>query len=351
MKTNQDTLVIITPGFPKDEYDSTCLPAQQNLVKAINRSFPSIKIIIISFQYPFLRSEYPWNGNTVVAIGGANKNKLRRRLTWFRAWKQLKKIRNDQHILGILSFWCGECAFIGNRFAQKFHLTHFCWLLGQDAKKENVYVKKINRSGGMYIALSDFIAGEFFKQHHIKPEHTIPIGIDPAEYDSSIKHRDIDILAAGSLIPLKQYQVFINTIAVLQKEFPGIKAVLCGDGPDKIPLQNLINHLSLQKNISLTGEKPHDEILLTMQRSKIFLHPSCYEGLGMVCLEALYAGCNVVSFVQPMKAGIQNWHIVADEQAMIAACKSLLESKVMHLPVLPYSIDNTALAVLRLFGR
>jgi glycosyltransferase involved in cell wall biosynthesis len=351
MKTKPDTLIIITPGFAKDEQDSTCLPAQQNFIKAINRNFPSVKIIIISFQYPFVASEYNWNGNKVIALAGANKGKLQRLLVWQRAWNRLKKIKTAHALTGILSFWCGDCAFIANRFAQKYQAKHFCWLLGQDAKKDNKYARRINGNGGMYIALSDFIADEFYKQHHIKPAYIIPLGIDAAEYKTPATQRDIDVLAAGSLIPLKQYRVFIQVIAVLQKNFPGIKAVLCGDGPEKAMLQNMVNTLSLENNIILTGEKPHEEILSTMQRSKIFIHPSSYEGLGMVCLEALYAGCNVLSFVQPIKNPVQNWHIAADEQAIIAQCKSLLNnSEELRHRVLPYAIDDTALAVMQLFG-
>jgi hypothetical protein len=72
----------------------------------------------------------------------------------------------------------------------------------------------------------------------------------------------------------------------------------------------------------------------------------------MVCLEALYAGCAVVSFVQPFKKAIDKWHIAADESAMANQCKYLLgNNKEEPVSILPYAADDTALAVMQLFGR
>ena len=73
MKDTRPTFIIISPGFAVDEKDSTCLPLQQNLIKAINKNFPSIKIIIVALQYPFIPSEYEWNGNKVISFGSRTK--------------------------------------------------------------------------------------------------------------------------------------------------------------------------------------------------------------------------------------------------------------------------------------
>ena len=51
-----------------------------------------------------------------------------------------------------------------------------------------------------------------------------------------------------------------------------------------------------------------------------------YEGFGVVCIEALQAGCQVISFTQPMKKNIPNWQIVSDKQEMIGKAVSVLKS-------------------------
>jgi glycosyltransferase involved in cell wall biosynthesis len=350
MKTKQSVLIIITPGFPVNEEDSTCLPAQQNFIRAVNANFSDVEVIILTFQYPFVKAIYQWHGNTVMAFGGKNKGNISRFIIWKRVWQQLKIIHKETNIIGLLSFWCGECAFVAQRFTKKYQLLHYCWVLGQDAKKDNHYVKKTGAEPKNFIALSDFIQQEFFKNHHILPAHIIPLGIDIGEYKTVVQGKRIDILAAGSLILLKKYDVFINVIAILKKAYPEIKAMLCGDGPEMMKLKNKIRHFSLEDNIILTGEKSHSELLDIMQQAKIFLHTSSYEGFGMVCTEALYAGAQVISFCKPMNNPIKNWHVVQTDKEMADKAAALLQ----HLPaaenVLPYAIDDTAKSVLRLFG-
>jgi len=99
------------------------------------------------------------------------------------------------------------------------------------------------------------------------------------------------------LIPLKQYHLFIEALSLLKVFFPDIKAVICGNGPEMERLQALASTLHLEKNLLFTGELPHNDVLALMQRSKVFLHPSNYEGFSTVLSEALYAGVHVVSFL------------------------------------------------------
>ncbi len=346
-----NALVIITPGFPENEWDSTCLPAQQSFIRALNTYFPQQKIIIISFQYPFVKKKYKWNGNTVIALGGKNRGKFFRWMVWRRATTHLQKINAGYTITGLLSFWCDECAFIAQRFAKKNSLQHYCWLLGQDARKGNRYVAKMAAPATTYIALSDFIRETFANNYSISPANTIPIGIDINEYTADVKEKTIDIMAAGSLIPLKQYEIFIAVIAELKKTMPDIKAVLCGGGPELKKLQTSINDLSLQHNIRLCGERSHEDILNTMQRAKIFLHPSSYEGFGMVCIEALYAGAQIISFCKPVEARVKNWHIAENKEDMIEKARQLLETLPPPEKVLPFSIEDTAAAVMKLFDQ
>ena len=119
MKNDPPSLVILTPGFPEDELDTSCLPFLQSLIRTLNKDFSFIKIIVVSFQYPFTTTEYHWNGNTVFPFGGRNRGKLSRRLLWFRVWQKLKKIKDQNNVIGLFSLWLGECAFMGNRIGKK----------------------------------------------------------------------------------------------------------------------------------------------------------------------------------------------------------------------------------------
>jgi glycosyltransferase involved in cell wall biosynthesis len=351
MKDMQPTFIIISPGFAKDELDSTCLPLQQNLIKSINKNFPSVKIIIVALQYPLTQSEYFWNGNKVITFGGRTKGKLHTLLLWRKLWQCLKKLKKENNVQGLLSFWAAECALVGSRFGKKCNIKHRCWILGQDAKKENKHIRRMKPAPEELISLSDFITEEFYKNHGIRPAHIVSPGIEPSQFVNNMQEKNIDVIGVGSLIPLKQYQIFIRIIAALKEKYPLINAVISGKGPEENKLKGLISFYKLEKNISLIGEISHEEVLMIMQRAKVFLHPSNYEGFGVVCIEALYAGAQVVSFSKPMKEEIKHWHIVTNEIEMLGQTLQLLQQQdIKRNPVLFNSMDDCAAKMVKLFG-
>ena len=350
MTDKPNALIILTPGFPENEADSTCIPPQQIFVKALKENNPQLKIIVLTFIYPFFSARYQWHGIDVISFGGKNKGKVYRKLMGMRVWAELKKLNQQHQVVGMLSFWLGKCAYIGSWFAEKYHLKHYTWILGQDAKAGNKYVKWIKPKGRSLIALSDFIVAEFYKNYGISPQQVIPVGIDTSLFEKNISERDIDIIGAGSFIPLKQYDIFIEVIKLLKKYFPQIKTCICGDGPEMIHLRTMIEIMDLEDNIKLLGRQSHTEVLALMQRSKIFLHTSNYEGFGAVCLEALYAGAQVISFVKPMQANIDNWHIVANKGEMLQILTNILQNpRIEHRSILPYAIHDNAKAAMKLF--
>jgi glycosyltransferase involved in cell wall biosynthesis len=344
------TLLIITPGFPANEADTTCIPPQQVFVKALKDVNPGLNIIVLTLTYPFITAEYEWHGIKVISFGNKNKGRLLGMAAGIKMWLELIRLHKQYEVIGLLSFWLGKCAYIADTFAKKHKLKHYCWLLGQDAKPGNKYVKKIKPQAGSLIAISDFIAKGLNTNYGILPAHIIPVGVDAAMFSTAGTVRDIDILGAGSLIPLKQYAIFLEMVKCLKYYSLNIKAVICGDGPERQMLTTLINTMGLEDNITLAGELPHPEVLALMQRSKILLHPSNYEGFSTVCLEALYAGAEVVSFIRPMVNDIPNWHIATNKEEMLEQLATILRNKnSSYEPVMPYTVQDSALAIAKLF--
>jgi glycosyltransferase involved in cell wall biosynthesis len=181
--------------------------------------------------------------------------------------------------------------------------------------------------------------------------HLVPIGIDPAEFAFAPATRDIDLLGAGSFNAFKQYTLFVHLVKKLSQQYPSIRAVICGKGTEKELIEKMILEYGLESNLKLAGMLPHDEVLKYMQRSKIFVHPSSYEGFGAVCIEALYAGCEVVSFTDPMKLKIAKWHIAGSEEHMQEIVKELMARPAMdHSPMLLYDMNDSAKAIMNLFS-
>lgn len=345
----ENTIVVLSPGFPENENDSTCLPSQQSFVRCVTKQFPEVVVKVISFQYPFKSSEYDWNNVAVTALGGNNKGGINRLLLWRKAWKKLETLHKREKITGILSLWCGECCYLGKRFADKFKLPHYCWILGQDAKKENRYVSRIRPTANSLIAMSDFLQNEFERNHGIRPAHVITNGIDETEGERETD-KDIDIIGVGSLIPLKQYDLFVDCVNELKASIPSIRSVLIGKGPLQDLLNKKIDSLGLAESIKLIGEVSHSEVIKQLSRSRIHLHPSSYEGFSGACLEALYAGCHVISFTKPMKEDIPHWHVVKDFAEMVKKTKEILKEENDFRSVIPYTMEKSAALIISLLN-
>src|SRR5476649_2226105 len=116
--SKEKTLVILSPGFPENVEDSACLPSQQLLVRSLNKNYPSLKIIVVAFQYPFIKKKYQWHGNEVICLNGKNRGGLLHLQLWLQVWSTLRKLKKENTIIGVYSFWCGECALLGSWFGR-----------------------------------------------------------------------------------------------------------------------------------------------------------------------------------------------------------------------------------------
>ena len=350
MSSKSKRLVILTPAFPANESEENWVHSLQLFLHSVKRLFPEIEIIVISFIYPHNNSNYQWNGAEVFSFEGMSYRKYKRPLLWGKIWKKLSEINKQKKITTILSIWCGECALVGKYFGKKNSIKHFAWICGQDARKKNKLVKYIRPLPTELIAKSDFLVDEFYRNHHIRPAYLIPNGIDTSLFGQTAE-RDIDILGAGSLSFLKQYDIFVEVIAGLKVTIPAIRAVLCGDGEHEDGIKKMLEELSLEESLVLTGMLTPADTIKQMQRAKIFLHPSSYEGFSMACLEALYAGAHVISFVKTMHHEIKNWHVVASKEEMQQKAFELLNDPLLnHDQIFTYSMDDSAASMMELFG-
>ncbi len=351
MSQKNKTLVILSPAFTLKSGDKW-LPSQAAFVLAMNKHHPDLEVIILAFHYPEEAEKYhTWNGSTVITFNGGMKGKLHSLLLWMKVWRELKQLKKTHNLIGILSFFCSESAFLGHYFAKRYNLIHRIWILGQEAKKSNAkQVRRINPAPGELLAISDFIAHEFDKNHSIKPAHIIPIGIDTGSFPPANGGRTIDLLGAGNLGEIKRYDIFIDVVKIISETLPGVNSVICGGG-DKQPLEQQIKNLSLENNVRLAGSMLHTDMLYMMQQCRVFLHTSSYEGFSMACGEALYAGAHVISFCKPMDADIEHWHIVHTKEEMAAKAMELLQdSQLVHAPVLTYDMNQVVDNILALYN-
>lgn len=291
-------LILLVPGFPADEEDSTCIPPLQKFVDSFARQHPGKILAVIAFQYPFRIGKYCWKEVPVWSAGGRNRRGIFRLFTWLRVIRFYFAATAGRKAGRLHAFWLGECAFIGRLLTLFSAKNLVVSLMGQDSAAPTWYKFFLKSKKITITAPSGFAARTYRRATGREVSAVVPFGLDPSDAKFTVgppSKRSIDILGVGSLIPLKNFDQFVQVVAVLRERFPEIRAEIIGAGPEKAKLQRLTREKKLEFHLRLAGELPRPEVLRRMRQSKILLHPSRFEAQGYVFLEALAAGMAVIA--------------------------------------------------------
>lgn len=89
----------------------------------------------------------------------------------------------------------------------------------------------------------------------------------------------------------------IKTLPKLLTVYPNLRYLLCGkaDEPEKKRLLLMISELNLQNVVILTGFIENNELSAHYRLANVFVMPSRKEGFGIVFIEAVWWGLNVVA--------------------------------------------------------
>ncbi len=348
MAEQKNTIIILIPGFAKDEQDVNCLPMQQSFILALKRTNPDAQLRILAFEYPHHQQPYEWHGIPVIPLGGRNRGGLWRSLLYRKAVAVLQEIRKKENISGLLSIWTGFTAGVATRFGRKYNIPHLNWIMGQDARPGNKYALRNNYRADELIALSDSLQERYERSYGIRPAYVVTPGITVMQDPPDPAQQSLRIIGAGSLIPLKRFDLFIDVITEVRKKIPMLEAAIYGNGPLRETLQQQIVRAGMQDVIRLEGEVSHETLLQHMQQSRVLLHPSSFEGFSGVCLEARSAGIPVISYCQPMKEEMPGWYTAPDKQSMIQMLVTELVLPQEPVPLEWHTMDDTAKEIMRI---
>jgi glycosyltransferase involved in cell wall biosynthesis len=133
---------------------------------------------------------------------------------------------------------------------------------------------------------------------------TIPDKVDTTHIQSiSPSDQKSDIIYAGRLLAHKNVDLLIKSLAILKIEFPQIKCLIIGNGPEKNYLQKLADNYKLSGNIIFQNFLDNqNELYSLIKASRVFVLPSTREGYGIVAAEALACGTPVVTTNHPDNA-------------------------------------------------
>tara|TARA_R110000796_G_scaffold252640_2_gene389806 strand:- start:56178 stop:57230 length:1053 start_codon:yes stop_codon:yes gene_type:complete len=331
-------LLIITPGFPKDESDDTCIPALQIYLKALLGSQYFDNIMVVSVYYPITAKTYFWHSVKVVALGHSQKTFFSRAFSPFMLSTKISNLVKAFPLDLIHSFWINQTAILGNMLSKKFKVPHIATTMGQDVFFTKKLKYLIDSEKLKLIAVSEFQK----EKSSMKVNEVIHWGVEEHHETEVNSIRAIDVIGVGSLIDLKQFDVFLEVIQKIRKVKPDIKVVIVGDGPEREKLLDKVKRLRLEENVILVGQKSRLEVLSIMRQSKVLLHTSRFESFGMVFVEALNAGMYTLS----ERVGIAGEHekciVVSGKHEMAEQLVLLLNNKMWNFPKEPaFSVQNT----------
>lgn len=134
---------------------------------------------------------------------------------------------------------------------------------------------------------------------------TIPNGIDGSRFETDLDVREARralgvpegvgpvIGLAVRLSDQKGISYLLNAIPRVLTEYPGIVLLIAGDGERRHDLEKEANHLGIDQHVMFCG--PRKDIPTFLRALDLYVLPSIWEGLPMVILEAMAAGCPVIA--------------------------------------------------------
>lgn len=103
------------------------------------------------------------------------------------------------------------------------------------------------------------------------------------------------IVSIGRLVPWKGFRELIGMLGRMKKDFPDIKLMIIGSGPDMASLEEEASRKGLADDVIFTGALSRDVLLRYVRLSDVFVLNTRYEGFSHQLLEVMAVGVPVVT--------------------------------------------------------
>lgn len=206
-----------------------------------------------------------------------------------------------------------------------------------------VVEKAISRISDSSIAVSE-LTGKRLQSLGVPKKNisVVPNGIDLGYITGTAQaelsgpdpvRKSYDLVFAGRLIREKNVDVLIRVTLLLKEEFPGVRCLVIGDGPQKEELVKLALRLGVSENVEFTGFTDYGSLIEKLRDSKVFLLPSSREGFGISVIEAYACGIPVITVNKEHNAaqylvshGVDGFVMPPDEKEIAEKIRTLFSA-------------------------
>lgn len=177
-------------------------------------------------------------------------------------------------------------------------------------------------------------------QFGIAPEKIVVAepGTDPAPQAMGSGGESLNILAVGSIVPRKGYDLLVEALAGLRDFDWRLKVVGAQDRAHGCvqALRAQIAEAGLEERITLVGGASDDELDALYHQADLFVSSSRYEGYGMVLTEAMARGLPIIASTGGAAADTlpdgAGWKIAPDDApALRQALRRALSDSVLRV--------------------
>lgn len=124
-----------------------------------------------------------------------------------------------------------------------------------------------------------------------------PISVDADKFINKTKvflcDAKVKLLSVGRLVSQKDHKTLIQAFSILKKKYYNSRLDIVGDGELREDLENLAISLCLTDSIFFHGYQ--SDVETYYRDADLFVLSSRYEGFGLVLIEAIKHGCQIVS--------------------------------------------------------
>lgn len=166
----------------------------------------------------------------------------------------------------------------------------FCWFY-------SIGTRMALRHADHFICISEQTRGEVMEAYGIPADKitVIPQAIPPQFRPRDTRKEGWTVGYVGALKKRKNVETLLRAFALARSScgFPGLRLVICGEGPDEAMLRALADELG--GGVEFRGLVPEDRLVDTYRSFDVFAFPSFQEGFGFPILEAQACGVPVLT--------------------------------------------------------